>query len=668
MTSSTVPTRGNFIAAACAIALLILLAYANHFENAFHFDDSHTILENPYIRDLHNIPKFFESGDTFSTLPANRSYRPAVTTSLAIDYWLAKGLHPLWFHITTFVWFLLQILLLFAFFQGTLDRVQAGPRNRWIALFAAGLYGVHPVIAETVNYIIQRSEIYFTLDIVLAFVIYIRAPRLRKYGLYLIPAVTALLSKPTAAVFPVLLFVWIWLFDEDNLVRAALRSVPAFVVCGAATAFVAHMTPPTYITGAQSAFDYRITQPYVLLGYFVKFFVPVGLSADSDRTPFHTLGPDAITGFAFVAALAGFAWWCLFGGGKSRRELRPLAFGAIWFLVASIPTSWIPLAEVENDHRMYFPFVGMALAVCQGGALFWRKRPHAARVLVPACAVLLALFAWGTRERNRVWQDDEALWKDVTEKSPRNGRGLMNYGLTQMAKGNYAAALDLFNRALAFNPAYYILEINMGIAYAAVNDAPQAQAHFTRAITLAPAEASPRYYYARWLYGSGRTAEAAALLRDAVRLNPDYVESRYLLMQIDADAGDAVALRQEAQAALARFPADPTAASWLARSANPASLPTMAKTQQTPESWLATSLAYFQAGRFADCVNAAKEALKLRPDYAEAWNNVGACSNSLSQWDVGIEACKKAIQLKPDFQLARNNLAWAETEKAKAGR
>ena len=122
--------------------------------------------------------------------------------------------------------------------------------------------------------------------------------------------------------------------------------------------------------------------------------------------PAMTFPLSKLTGFAFVAALAGFAWWCLFGGGKSRRELRPLAFGAIWFLVASIPTSWIPLAEVENDHRMYFPFVGMALAVCQGGALFWRKRPHAARVLVPACAVLLALFAWGTRERNRVWHRD----------------------------------------------------------------------------------------------------------------------------------------------------------------------------------------------------------------------------------------------------------------------
>jgi tetratricopeptide (TPR) repeat protein len=665
MTSSHVRSRGNFVAAACAIALLILLAYANHFENAFHFDDSHTILENPYIRDLHNIPKFFESGDTFSTLPANRSYRPLVTTSLAIDYQLSKGLHPLWFHITTFVWFLLQILLLFALFQATLDRVEEGPQNRWIALFAAGLYGVHPVIAETVNYIIQRSEIYFTLALVAAFVVYIRAPRLRKYGLYLIPAVMALLSKPTAAVFPVLLFAWIWLFEEENIMKAAARSIPAFVVCGAATAFVAHMTPPTYITGAQSAFDYRITQPYVLLGYFVKFFAPVGLSADSDRTPFTTIGPDAITGFAFVAALIGFAWWCLFGGGKSRRELRPLAFGAIWFLVASIPTSWIPLAEVENDHRMYFPFVGLALAVCQGGALLCARRPRSVRVLVPACAVLLAVFAWGTRERNRVWQTDESLWQDVTEKSPRNGRGLMNYGLTQMAKGNYAAALDLFNRALAFNPAYYILEINLGIAYAATNNAAQAQTHFSRAIALAPAEASPRYYYARWLYGSGRAAEAAAALQDAVRLNPDYVESRYLLMQIDADAGDGTALRQEAQAVLTRFPADPTAAAWLARSANPAGLP---RKQPTPESWLAASLAYFQAGRFADCVSAAKEALKLRPDYAEAWNNVGACSNSLSQWDAGIEACNRAIQLKPDFQLARNNLAWAEKEKAKSGR
>jgi tetratricopeptide (TPR) repeat protein len=283
------------------------------------------------------------------------------------------------------------------------------------------------------------------------------------------------------------------------------------------------------------------------------------------------------------------------------------------------------------------------------------------KVLAPACVVFLAVFAYGTRERNRVWLTDEALWKDVTEKSPRNGRGLMNYGLTLMAKADYAGALDYFNRALAFTPNYYILEINMGIAYGAINNSAQAEAHFTRAISLAPTEASPHNFYGRWLCGVNRTPEGVAQLRAALQLNPDLMDARYTLMQVLANSGDQAGLRAAAQDTLARFPGDPTATSWLARAAS------VKPVEMTPEDYLATSLSFFRAGRFADCVQAAKQAIQLRPDYAEAWNNVGACYNSLSQWDQGIEACRQAIRFKPDFPLAKNNLAWAESQKAKTG-
>src|SRR5665213_4345049 len=53
--------------ALAAIFFVVLLAYANHFRNTFHFDDSHTVTDNPWIRSLHNVPRFFADGTTFST-------------------------------------------------------------------------------------------------------------------------------------------------------------------------------------------------------------------------------------------------------------------------------------------------------------------------------------------------------------------------------------------------------------------------------------------------------------------------------------------------------------------------------------------------------------------------------------------------------------------------
>src|ERR1700724_4779065 len=76
------------------LLIALLAAYSNHFQNSFHFDDAHTIENNASIRELRTIPRFFVDATTFSALPSNQSYRPLVTTLLAIDYKLGNGLHP----------------------------------------------------------------------------------------------------------------------------------------------------------------------------------------------------------------------------------------------------------------------------------------------------------------------------------------------------------------------------------------------------------------------------------------------------------------------------------------------------------------------------------------------------------------------------------------------
>src|ERR1700682_855169 len=105
------PRRNTTILLAL-LMLLVVLAYSNHFQNEFHFDDSHTVVDNPYIRSLKNIPRFFIDATTFSSLPSNQSYRPIVAASLAIDYWLGGGLNPFYFHLSTFLLYLLQLALL----------------------------------------------------------------------------------------------------------------------------------------------------------------------------------------------------------------------------------------------------------------------------------------------------------------------------------------------------------------------------------------------------------------------------------------------------------------------------------------------------------------------------------------------------------------------------
>ena len=92
-----------------ALLVLVTLVYANHFQNAFHFDDSHAVVDNAWIRDLRTIPRIFTDPQTFSTLPANHlpgarwSLRRSPLTTISL------GLKPAIFQASTFFWFLVQL-------------------------------------------------------------------------------------------------------------------------------------------------------------------------------------------------------------------------------------------------------------------------------------------------------------------------------------------------------------------------------------------------------------------------------------------------------------------------------------------------------------------------------------------------------------------------------
>ena len=72
----------------------------------------------------------------------------------------------------------------------------------------------------------------------------------------------------------------------------------------------------------------------------------------------------------------------------------------------------------------------------------------------------------------------------------------MNYALTRMAAGDIATALDYLERARVLNPAYFLLEINLGIAKSQVGRHPEAEGHFLRAISLEPNRYESNYYTA----------------------------------------------------------------------------------------------------------------------------------------------------------------------------
>src|SRR4051812_11063915 len=84
-------------AVAAALALGIGASYANSFDIPFAFDDAHSIVQNPAIRSLSQIPRYFVDPSTFTILRENQDLRPVLQVTYALNY-AVSGLAPWSWH------------------------------------------------------------------------------------------------------------------------------------------------------------------------------------------------------------------------------------------------------------------------------------------------------------------------------------------------------------------------------------------------------------------------------------------------------------------------------------------------------------------------------------------------------------------------------------------
>ncbi len=673
-----ISTNRKILLFAFFVFVVLILAYSNHFNNGFHFDDMHAIVNNVSIRTLSNIPQFFTDPRMFSSDPSHWGLRSLVTTTLAIDYAFG-GLDPFYFQLSTFIWHIALCILIFFIYRIILNRsnynsLQAG----WIAVIAASWFALHKANAETINYIISRSDVLSTFMIALSFLLFIAYPQKRKYCFYIIPAFIGVFAKETMPMLVIILFFYITLFEKRLSVtdlfkfkslkligNAIWQMLPLIVVVVITQVYT--LSRIAGIPGISNpAGLYILTQTYVWLHYCIEFFLPMNLSADSDWAVLKNVFDErVIVGLIFVTGL----FIAIFKT-SAKEETRPVAFGLIWFSAALLPTSLAPFAEVTNDHRMYFPFVGLAFSVVTYVAILLKRfKINSTGKFWPGLTAavvfsILSLNTFGAYQRNKVWKNEESLWYDVTVKSPLNGRGMMNYALAEMNKGDYVTAGIYFDKARVMLPYYSTLYINMGVLNDHLNNLPLADQYFKTAIKYGPDDVDPYSFYAWYLKEHFRYEEARQMAEKALAINPRSALSLSILLDVYNNLSMWPQLQQTAKTLLAILPGDKDAAAGLQLAeknliAVKNGLPVV-KRSLSPADYLNISLSYYNGGDFSKCIDACNKALALQPDYAAAYNNIGAAYNKLKQWDKSAEACRKALKLDPGNKLAAGNLKLAE--------
>jgi tetratricopeptide (TPR) repeat protein len=551
---------------------LVLAAYSNSFDAGFVYDNESAILQDARVHDanLQNVHRILTEGYWVSQ-PTTDLYRPLTTLSYLLNYAiLGNGANPAGYHWMNLVLHLVNVSLVYAL--GILIFGDPAP-----GLALAAIWGLHPLLTESVTNIVGRADLLAAFGILLGLLCHTRATAgagWRKTGWITALALSqtiALFSKESGVVLPALMLTYDLIWPGHSFWRAVWRrrilsyavlAIPLIAFFVLRSQLHMHLDVPFLnnpLVGA-AFWPARLTAVTVIGRYLWLFVWPAHLSADYsyNSVPLFQWSPasweDLQAWIVLALCVAGIALAL-----RMRRENKPLCFFVLFFFIALAPTAnvFILIGSEMSERFLYLPAIGLTgCGICLIRALISALRTpltdvrgsldsaryRAARVSkrsshllikalwIASAALCLALGA-RTYARNFVWHDEATLWRSVTDVNPNDALAHVNLGSALLEiPGRMPDAISEYQTALHIYPNYADAHNNLGAILLQSGRTAEAVAEYRTAVRL-----DPDYPDAHSNLGSalsrlpGRLPEATAELETAVRLDPENARRRAAL-------------------------------------------------------------------------------------------------------------------------------------------
>jgi protein O-mannosyl-transferase len=412
-----------------AVILVALAAYSNSFHGPFLLDNKEAILQDTRVHANtgDNVSRIFRT--PYHQTLLSGLYRPVTTWTYLLNYAiLGSGTAPEGYHWLNFLLHAFNIVLVYCLALALFE-------DRTAALAASALWGIHPVLTESVTNIIGRADMLSAAGVLGALLCY-RAAARAKGGRQIVAiagvalaAGIAVWSKESGVVAIALLplFDWLFLRGLPGRGRASAMGAAAIPVAlyfavraGVLARFPAGLIPYTDnpLLGA-SFWTARVTAFRVIAKYFGLLLWPAHLSADYSFSEI----PAAVSavgyfGLSLCVAAAALALWAL-------RRHKPLFFAILFFFIALAPVSnvFLLIGSVMAERFLYLPAVGFMLAVVYGLRALAERAPQRRNAIGYALAFVLLVYAGRTYNRNSDWNDEQRFWESVTESAPGSYKG-----------------------------------------------------------------------------------------------------------------------------------------------------------------------------------------------------------------------------------------------------
>jgi Flp pilus assembly protein TadD len=567
---------------------LVVLVHAGSLDSGFHFDDEHSVVGNPYLRSLANLPAFFTDPAMFSRNPGSAMYRPVLLVTYALNYRFG-GYDRIGFHLVNLAVHAGASLLV----RAVLLRVGASPAG---ALVSALVFGLHPLVLEPVNYVSSRSESLAALLLLASLLLYLRSGWVSLAG-SLLAFSAGLLTKSTVAVLPAVLLLWEGTVGERRPVTAVRRQGPYWLVLAVYLVATGTLLREALVEAPVRAWTAQLCTQAKALVYYAKLLcLPWPLTVEhqffvssSSREPVVWLAVALLGSLLVVLATRSHPW------------RGPFWFWLGWIGLCLLPTLVVPLNVLVAERRLYLPLVGVVglLAVVLGQGPLPRRR-----WVLAGTAVLL--LAGRTAQGSQAWESEERLWREAAKQAPLMTRPHLRLGILYRQQGRLDQAEAEFAQVLALDSTSAPAWNDLGNLQVQRGEVGLAEHSYQRALALLPSYAEALANLASLRAGQGRTEEALDLYARSLAISPLRGEVHHNLGTLHLRAGR----YSEALTALER-----------AAALNPEAAGVQFNLGGALEG----------LDRLPEAEAAYQRALSLDPGYVRAWYNLGFLYERMSR-------------------------------------
>lgn len=445
------------IAGLTLLLSLTAALYCNSFPGAFHYDDHPLLLEDPSITSEFPYSWFLES----------YGGRPLTLWTFHLNYrWFAAD--PTVYHAVSVT---LHLLV-----TGLLYLLLIRETGAWKSSLAAALiFGIHPIQAQAVNYVWSRSVLLMALFSLSALWV-VRSRHGRFFALVLFQA--AVWSRAEALVLAVPL----GLIDRAS--RKPLAVLVGLNLISLGAGLTRHRSPEV-AWNYQGVFGYWYESLSALAGYLKLMVWPEGFTIFHGRVDASWWTPLLV--LILLLVLARLVW-------LQRKEHPEPALGMAWVVLWLAPSLLIPNADAINESRAYLAMGGFSTAAAGLGGLLgsrlrqWRGVPG--RVVASVAAVCggawLLWSAATTLDRNRLWQDDVAVWVEAVSVATTDYLPRYNLGVALARRGLITEAEASFWSGTQLNPSDDMGYSGLGFCAESRGQLQAAAGFYSHALSLNP--------------------------------------------------------------------------------------------------------------------------------------------------------------------------------------